>query len=299
MKIALFFYFLNFFFAPNLTKNFSQKWIFYDRRGEILFSEKNFWQQNKIPNFLKKSLIAIEDQNFYSHRGVDFAAILRAALQNFRAKKIVSGASTLSMQTAKILFLPREKHNFYFKIRQILAAIWLEKNFSKNEILEKYLRRANFGSGAIGVAAASQRYFSKNPENLSIGEIATLISILPNPSKFNPILRPKNTEIRKNLILKILAKKKIISAAEKNFWQNWRIKLRPQISGKIVAPHFIFWVRDEIFRKFSAEKKFLNSAEIHVFTTLDRKIYQKILQISAVEWREKVKKIMRKIRRQL
>lgn len=264
-----------FFYPLNINENLEQKWIFYDRNGEILYTEKPFFTAEKWENeFFKKSLISLEDQNFENHFGVDFSGILRASFQNFQTGKTVSGASTITMQLAKLVFLPREKHNYWYKIRQIWYALKLDSQFSKDEILAKYLEKINFGNNAIGFSAAAQKYFGKNPANLSIGETATLLAIIQNPSQFNPLQNPAKNLERRNFILQRLKSREILSAEDYDFWRAKKIKLTPQFSGEIIAPHFIFWVRNQL------NTRDFKSAEIHVYTTLDKKLYKQALKIS-------------------
>ncbi len=297
MKKILFFIisitvvFTIFIFSPIKQTNTETLWTFYDRTGEILFSEKPYSQDSsekhkvngearegalgqKIPDLFKKGIIAIEDQNFYSHWGIDTISILRATKQNIEAGETVSGASTITMQLAKLMFLDSEKRNIWYKIRQIFYAIKLETKFSKEEILEKYISKINFGSGSVGLSSASNRYFSRAPKTLSIGEMAILIGSTGNPSAFNPLTQPEKAEKRKNLVLNIWEKRGIISNEENNFWKNKPIKLNITIQNKIHAPHFVFWVKNQIAPLINIVSK-----EIHVHTTLDKQLYQKLLNI--------------------
>ncbi len=267
-----------FLFSPLKEEHNKTLWTFYDRNDEILFSEKLYSKNNsknkKTPDFFKKAIIEIEDKNFYIHHGVNLKSLFRATTQNIKNKKVISGASTITMQLAKLMFLEEEKRNIWYKIRQILYALKLETKFSKDEILDKYISKINFGSNAIGLDSASNRYFSKPAESLSIGEIATLLGITGNPSKFNPLTQPKNSEIRKNLILDTLVKQKFISASDGNFWKNTPIKLNITLNNEIHAPHFVFWVKDQLISKIPKKTK-----EVHVHTTLNKKLYQKLLNI--------------------
>ncbi len=268
-------------FYPIKEKNKQTLWTFYDINGELLFSEKpysqDFTQKQKIPTFFKKGLINIEDQNFYSHFGIDFFSLLRASKQNLKSKKIVSGASTITMQLAKLMFLEEEKRNIWYKIRQSFYALKLETKFSKEEILEKYISKINFGIGSVGLSSAANKYFSKTPETLSLGEIATLIGTMGNPSLYNPLTHPDKSKKRKNLILDIWYKKKFISKEDLDFWKNKKTKLNITLQNKIHAPHFVFWVKNKIINTYPEIIK--NQDEIYVYTTLDKSLYQKLLTI--------------------
>ena len=126
-----------------------------------------------LPPYLPKAFIAIEDRRFYSHYGVDPVGIARAAVANVMHRGVSQGGSTLTQQLAKNLFLTQER-TMARKLQEVELALWLERKHSKNEILELYLNRVYFGSGAYGVEAASQRYFGKSAKNVTVAEAAML-----------------------------------------------------------------------------------------------------------------------------
>jgi len=265
----------SFLYPLNIAENLEQKLTFYDRNGEILYTEKPYFFTGTWKNkFLEKAIISLEDKEFYKHSGVNFKSLLRAGSQNFSAKKTVSGASTITMQLAKLSFLSNEKHNYWYKIRQIWYALKLDFQLGKDEILAKYLEKINFGNGATGISAASQKYFNKNPANLSIGETITLLAIIQNPAKFNPLQNPDKNAERRNFILQRLKSREILSQADYDFWRIEKVELTPQKIAGITAPHFIFWVRSYL------KKLNLTAPELHIHTTLDKKLYEKSLKIS-------------------
>ncbi len=266
---------ISFFYPLNLAKNSDQKLVFYDRNGEILYTEKPyFFAENGRNEFLEKALIDLEDKNFYHHFGVDFRGILRAGIQNFSAKKTISGASTITMQLAKLLFLPTAKHNYWYKLRQIWYALKLENQLTKDEILVKYLEKINFGNHAIGISSAAQKYFGKNPANLSIGESVVLLAIIQNPANFNPLQNPAKNRERYELLLQRLRDDNLLSAEEFSFWQKSKVPLNPQKIAGITAPHFVFWITNHL------QKLNLTAPELHIYTTLDKKMYEQVLKIS-------------------
>ena len=131
----------------------------------------------KIPAMLKQATLAVEDARFYAHEGIDFIGIARAAWSNMQAGEVVEGASTITQQVAKMLFLTHRK-TFERKVREIILAMRMEHFLSKDEILEIYLNQTYYGHGAYGVEAASNVYFGKNVGDLTLDE-ATLIAGLP------------------------------------------------------------------------------------------------------------------------
>jgi penicillin-binding protein 1A len=135
--------------------------------------------------FLPQAVIATEDRRFYSHPGIDPIGIVRAAVANFRAGELVQGGSTITQQLAKILFLSPER-SLARKIREVMLALWLERRFSKDQILEIYLNRVYLGAGVYGVDAAADRYFGKPAAKLTLFESAVIAGLLKAPSRFNP-----------------------------------------------------------------------------------------------------------------
>src|SRR5690606_37642543 len=129
------------------------------------------------PEYLPAAVLAVEDRKFYGHPGVDPFGIARAAWANFRAGEVVQGGSTITQQLAKNLFLTNER-TFKRKAQEMVLALWLETKFTKDEILELYLNRVYFGSGAWGVEAASRRYFGKSASEVTLGEAALLAGLL-------------------------------------------------------------------------------------------------------------------------
>ena len=157
--------------------------------------DSNYVIYNDLPGYLIDAVIAIEDRRFFAHHGIDFLAIPRAFLKNIINARYVEGASTITQQLAKLYFLSPEK-TISRKIKEMLLAIKLEKNFTKNEILELYLNKAYFGSGNYGVVAASQDYFSKKVNVLNLTESALIAGLLKAPSKYSPKVNPEISKKR-------------------------------------------------------------------------------------------------------
>lgn len=154
-----------------------------------------------LPINLINAVIAIEDRRFFDHNGIDLLSILRAAYINQKKGYIAQGASTITQQLAKMLFLDSKK-TFKRKIQEILLAIQIERKFSKNQILTMYLNKAYFGSGNYGVKNAAKSYFQKDINKINLNEAAILASILKAPSKLSPKINKKLVEERANLVLK-------------------------------------------------------------------------------------------------
>ncbi|HZT26370.1 MAG TPA: penicillin-binding protein 1A [Pseudolabrys sp.] len=158
----------------------------------------------ELPNYVPKAFIAIEDRRFYQHYGVDPWGILRAALSNVLHRGISQGGSTITQQLAKNLFLTQER-TIHRKLQEALLALWLERKFSKTHILELYLNRVYFGSGAYGIEQASQRYFGKSARHISLQEAALLAGLVRSPSRLAPTRNFSAAEHRAQIVLKSMA----------------------------------------------------------------------------------------------
>src|SRR6476646_2581232 len=166
-----------------------------------------------LPPYLPKAFIAIEDRRFYSHYGIDPVGIARAAVTNILHRGVSQGGSTLTQQLAKNLFLTQER-TLQRKLQEVELALWLERKHSKNEILELYLNRVYFGSGAYGVEAAAQRYFGKSARNVTIAEAAMLAGLVKSPSRLAPNRNPEGAEQRAQVVLAAMADSKCITDAQ-------------------------------------------------------------------------------------
>ena len=166
-----------------------------------------------LPPYLPKAFIAIEDRRFYSHHGIDPFGILRAAVANILHRGVAQGGSTLTQQLAKNLFLTQER-TLQRKLQEAELALWLERKHSKAEILELYLNRVYFGSGAYGVEAAAQRYFGKSARNVTLAEAAMLAGLVKSPSRLAPNRNPEGAEKRAQTVLAAMADAKFITEAQ-------------------------------------------------------------------------------------
>jgi penicillin-binding protein 1A len=166
-----------------------------------------------LPPYLPKAFIAIEDRRFYSHFGIDPWGILRAAVANVLHRGVSQGGSTLTQQLAKNLFLTQER-TFQRKLQEVELALWLERKYSKNEILELYLNRVYFGSGAYGVEAAAQRDVGKSAKNVTLAEAAMLAGLVKSPSRLAPNRNPDGAEKRAQTVLAAMAEAKFITEAQ-------------------------------------------------------------------------------------
>ena len=164
----------------------------------------------ELPNYLPKAFVAIEDRRFYAHYGVDPMGVARAAGANVLRRSVQQGGSTITQQLAKNLFLTQER-TWFRKIQELVLALWLERKFSKAEILELYLNRIYFGAGAYGIEAAAQRYFNKSARQLTLAEAAMLAGLVKSPSRLAPTRNPDGAQRRAQTVLTAMAETKLIT----------------------------------------------------------------------------------------
>ena len=170
---------------------------------------------HEMSPYIPQAVIAIEDRRFYSHFGVDPIGLSRAIASNAMAGRMVQGGSTLTQQLAKNMFLKPER-TLERKVQEVLLSVWLERKHSKDQILEMYLNRVYFGSGAYGVEAASRRYFGKSAREVTLAEAALLAGLLKAPSKLSPARDPKAAGDRAELVLAAMRDQGFIGDKELN-----------------------------------------------------------------------------------
>ena len=154
----------------------------------------------ELPVYVGKAFVAIEDRRFYQHFGIDLAGLGRAIVKNFTAGRMEQGGSTLTQQLAKNIFLTQER-TLARKVQEALLSLWLERNYTKDQILELYMNRVYFGAGAYGIEAASQKYFGKSARALALGEAAVLAGLVQSPSRLAPNRNPTGAAERGTLVL--------------------------------------------------------------------------------------------------
>src|SRR5205085_6603653 len=196
------------------------------------------------PPYLPKAFIAIEDRRFYSHYSVDPIGIARAAVANVLHRGVSQGGSTLTQQLAKNLFLTQER-TMTRKLQEVELALWLERKHAKAEILELYLNRVYFGSGAYGVEAASQRYFGKSARSVSLSEAAMLAGLVKSPSRLAPNRNPEGAEARAQTVLTSMADAGFITEAQaKSTIASPAYAVKPTGAGSI--NYVADWIAEEL-----------------------------------------------------
>ncbi|MBI5079177.1 PBP1A family penicillin-binding protein [Candidatus Wolfebacteria bacterium] len=261
-----------------VSRQIDQSTKIYDRTGKVLLYEvygeekRTVIPFNEIPDYAKKATLTIEDRGFYEHNAFDWRAIIRAAAVNIIKGQVVQGGSTITQQLAKNAFLNPEQ-TMTRKAKELILAYWIEKQYSKDEILNLYLNQIPYGSNVYGIEAAAQTFFSKQAKDLSLAEAATLAALPKAPSYYSPWGSHKNElDQRKNYILDQMFQLGLIDEEEKTRSQNAKIEFtRPSI-GSIKAPHFVMIARDYLNNKYGED--IVEKGGLKVITTLDWKLQE-------------------------
>ncbi len=256
----------------------------YDRNGELLYElhgdvKRRFVPLAEIPIFLQKATIAIEDKNFYTHHGYDLTAMMRAFYINYKHQGIAQGASTITQQLARTMFLSNDR-DYIRKIREIILAIEIEKRFRKDEILEMYLNNIPYGSVAYGISAAAQIYLNKPASELSLWESAYLAALPKAPSDYSPFGNNRDALDRRA--------KEVISAMQTNGYLSVEEvsaiaeSAMPNFVSSphfIKAPHFVFFALDELNKTYGLTA--VRDGGLDVYTSLDMSLQREAEKVVA------------------
>lgn len=268
------------FITPKFQINTSKNIIYYDKNNDDIFSENlnnDYVKLNDITNFTKNAIISIEDKNFYNHRGFDYPRILKAMIINIKSGKIKQGASTISQQYIKNLYLTFDK-TWERKIEEAFLTLELETHYSKNEILEGYLNAINFGGGNYGIKEASKYYFNKNPKELTKAEASILVGIPKSPNYYNPIFNYKNAKDRQYSVLKSMVNNGYISENEMKKIYNEKISFYGK-NDKVELSSAYYYkdaVMDEMKNIKQIPKTMLETDELNIYTNLDKNVQKKL-----------------------
>lgn len=235
------------------------------QQGEATREELKLKQ---IPDNLKKAFIASEDRRFKQHNGVDPQGIVRAGLNNLRSQGVVEGGSTITQQLTRILFLKQEQ-TIWRKLKEVRLAQKMEQVLTKDQILERYLNLVYLGSGAYGVADAAWVYFSKSPDQLSLGEMATIAGLAPAPSLYAPDKNPVAAKRRRDLVLQRMQEDGVITAEQRQAALQEPLTLKSSLPKRMQAesPYFTSYIEKELPKYVSPDV--LKSGGLVVETTLN------------------------------
>lgn len=246
----------------------------YDRNGQLLYEIVDLYEGSheavtleNLPQCMVNATVATEDANFYKHPGIDLEGIVRAAWINIRGGEVQAGGSTITQQVARTLLLGDEKseRTIRRKLREMILAVQLNQNYSRNEILELYLNQTYYGNLAYGVEAASQVYFGHSAQHLSLAECAMLAGLPQTPAQYNPLTNPEAAKERQKIVLGLMVKHGYITRTQADIAAN-EVLVYSSAPFEILAPHFVAAVWTQLERDYGEE---LLSGGLEVTTTLD------------------------------
>lgn len=246
----------------------------YDRSGQHLLYDVHGEEKrtvvpfNQIPDNVKYATIALEDQTFYAHHGVDFKSILRSAYNDILKRGAAQGGSTITQQFIKKSLLTDEK-TMTRKIKELILSLELEQKYSKEDIFGMYLNQIPYGSNAYGIEAASQTFFGKSCKDLTLAQAALLASLPNAPTYYSPFgLHTKNLIIRQQAALQKMANQGYITQEQADEAKNEDVlsEITPK-QNNISAPHFVMYVKDYLVQKYGEQA--VEQGGLKVYTTLD------------------------------
>ena len=256
-----------------------QSIVLTDRNDAFLFDfsineKRTFVPYEEISENVTNATIAIEDHLFFEHNGIRIDAFLRALINNIRTLSFSQGGSTITQQVVKNVFLTTEK-KIERKMKEFLLAIKLEKQLSKEEILEMYLNTISYGGVSYGIAEAGNSFYGKKPNDLTIAESAYLAAIPKAPTYYSPYGRNRKAlEARKNQVLQLMLRHNFITREEYREARKEEVYFQSQDTFSIRAPHFVFFVKERLEKEHGAGLKNLEGQRIK--TTIDADIQEEI-----------------------
>lgn len=252
-------------------RSFPQSTKIYDRNGKLLYTiygkkNQSFVSFKDIPRSVKTATIAIEDKDFYKHGAIDIRGIARAFLANIQNKEITQGGSTITQQLVKNSLLTFDQ-TIERKVKEIILAFIVESTHSKDQILELYLNQISYGGTAYGIEAASEVYFDKPVGKLTLAESAYLAALPEAPSLYSPFgSHPEEGKERQIEVLSRMREQGHITVEEEKKAREQELVFS-EIRDKILAPHFVFYIKDLLVQKYGLER--VEEGGLNVTTTLD------------------------------
>ncbi|WP_428055131.1 penicillin-binding protein 1A [Candidatus Avelusimicrobium alvi] len=251
-------------YTPSLTTKV------FDRNNNLIhefsIEKRSMVPLEDIPVDLQNAVVAMEDRDFFTHPGFSVKGIIRAILHDVLTGHAKQGASTLTQQLSRGVFLTQEK-KIIRKIREIILAIQIEHQFSKREILQLYLNEIYLGSGAYGVKAAAKKYFDKELSELTTGEAALIVGLIPAPGRYNPFANPALSRQRRNLVLDVMHQQNYISKEELEKATQEPLPEKPPVAEAAPGQYFIEHIRRMLEPKYGMDV--LWKAGLNIYTTVD------------------------------
>ncbi|WNS73490.1 PBP1A family penicillin-binding protein [Bacillus sp. DTU_2020_1000418_1_SI_GHA_SEK_038] len=263
--------------VESLKEGLKQSTVIYDKNEEIASSLATNRSEGiaieKLPDYVKDAVVAIEDERFYKHNGFDVKGITRAFFKNLFAGRITGGGSTITQQLTKNALLSSEK-TYKRKIDELFLAVEIEKKYKKDEILQMYLNQVYFGSGAWGIDQAANKYFNKGAKGLTISESALLAGLLQAPSALDPFRNYDRAMERRNVVLGKMKEHNMISGAEYEKAVSEEIRLN-EGKGSFIErkyPYYVDAVLDEAIQKYGLTQEEIFTRGYRIYTEMDQNL---------------------------
>ncbi len=255
--------------TPKININRNQSYYLYDNNDNLIFNNYSWVSLNDISDNLINATLSVEDKNFYKHWGLDYPRIIKAMFNNFKTKKLSEGASTITQQYARNLYLSYDK-TWKRKIEEAILAFELEIHYSKDEILEGYLNTINYG-GVYGIENASRYYFNKSSSDLTLAEASMLAGIPQSPMNNSPLFNEKRALDRQKIVLELMKKNKFIDNTQLEYAINSNLKYEQEKENNITSSMLYFKdaVVEELNRIDSIPKSLIDTGGIKIYTTMD------------------------------
>lgn len=264
--------------ATITANNFSQETEIFDRHNQLLWRftpdlKRVSVNLSELSDDTKNAFIAAEDQRFFEHRGLDYLSILRALMVNARTGQLRQGASTITQQLARLLYLDNSP-TFGRKAREAILAEEMEKSLTKDQILELYLNAIPFGSNIYGVEAASREFFNKSSREINIAEAAILAALQKAPTTYFPFGGDVDALInRQEVVLRTMYERGYLTQVAANEALNFPLKFDAAPRPALLAPHFVFGVLDDLRANYGGE---ILRQGLSVTTTLDQSLQKRL-----------------------
>lgn len=275
-------------YTPSLTTKV------FDRNNTLIhefsIEKRSMVPLEDIPVDLQNAVVAMEDRDFFKHAGFSIRGILRALLHDLISGRAKQGASTLTQQLSRSVFLTQEK-KLIRKIREIILAIQIEHQFSKTEILQLYLNEIYLGSGAYGVKSAAKKYFDKELSEITTGEAALIVGLIPAPGRYNPFANPQLARQRRNLVLDVMYQQNYISKEELEKAKAEPLPEKQPVPEEKPGQYFIEHIRRILEPKYGMDV--LWKAGLNIYTTIDieqQALAEKVMNQKLQEYDEQVAK---------
>ena len=253
------------------TYDTSRTSVVYAADGSVLAEwhgeqDRTIVTMDAIPQVMRDAVVAIEDERFYEHGGVDLQSVIRSARSSGDGEQVRQGRSTITQQLVKLLFTDGER-TVARKLREMLLAYQLESEADKDRVLEAYLNVVYFGHGAYGVESAARRHFGKPASELDLAEAALLAGAIRAPGRYSPVSDPEVARERRDTVIRKMRDLGLVSAGEAREALDADIELTPPVDAAVRAPYFVEWVKRDLVERLGSEAVYTGGLRVH--TTID------------------------------